>query len=555
MADDLFGVVGTIQGGAFRVDEVVAEGGFAVVYRAYHSAFRSNVALKCLKIPRTFSEGEQAEFLEKFREEAELLFRLSSAIPSVVRPLQVGTLTQTKGRFVPFLALEWLDGETLDKAVSNRIIDGKLPFELAAVVRMLTPVADALCRAHRLPTKDGIVTIVHRDLKPENIFLADVAGKKLTKVLDFGIAKVKNAATQVVGKQSAAESPLAAFTPAYGAPEQWLPKRYGQTGPWTDVWGLALTAVEALCGHAPIDGETAAMMGQAIDTVHRPTPRNEGVQVPDLVEAIFARALAVDPRDRYAEVGPFWNDLCGAVGLPQVVGDRSPSMAPPGEEPGAGAPAFQGSSVQTLVDPSGLAVPDLMTPESARLSPASGPRKPSGEMRAVGPVRKPSGEMKAVGPVRKPSGEMKAVGPVRKPSGEMKAVAAASKAAGGPPEGLFGTTLEAPEDLGPALRLQTSAPPPARGRAFEQPLSVGRPVVARTTSEVVRPQSSGRRLELGAPLKLLGIAVAMMGGDYAYAAVYGEALRFGPARVFWVAGPVAAIGAILLLSRLLGAED
>ena len=208
MADDLFGIVGTIQGGAFRVDEVVAEGGFAVVYRAYHGAFRSNVALKCLKIPRTLSEGEQAEFLEKFREEAELLFRLSSAIPSIVRPLQVGTLVQTTGRFVPFIALEWLDGQTLDKLVSTRAVGGEPPLEIVPTVKMLTPVADALCRAHRLPTSEGIVTVVHRDLKPENIFLANVLGKTLTKVLDFGIAKVKSAATQVVGKQSASESPL-----------------------------------------------------------------------------------------------------------------------------------------------------------------------------------------------------------------------------------------------------------------------------------------------------------------------------------------------------------
>jgi serine/threonine-protein kinase len=513
MADDLFGVVGTIQGGAFRVDEVVAEGGFAVVYRAYHSAFRSDVALKCLKVPRTFSESDEAAFLEKFREEAEVLFRLSSAIPCIVRPLQVGTLTQTAGRFVPFLALEWLDGETLDRAISNRIIEGRPPFELAVVVRMLTPVADALCRAHALPTKDGVVTIVHRDLKPENIFLSNVHGKTLTKVLDFGIAKVKSAATQAVGKVSAVESPVAAFTPAYGAPEQWLPKRYGQTGPWTDVWGLALTAVEALCGHAPIDGETGAMMAQAIDAAVRPTPRNEGVRVPDAVEAIFARALAVDPRERYSDVGTFWNELCAAIALPQVVGDRSPSLVPPAE---------------------GLrqAVPDLV----------AATRKPSGELPAVGSGRRaPSGELRAVSSGR------------RAPSGELPAVSSGPKP--GAQDGLFGATLEAPDDAGPILRLKTSAPPPARRLDLRGPLSLDRPVAARTTTEVIRPVSAGKRLDLVAPLKLLGVAMAMMGGDYAYAAANGQPLQLGPARVFWLAGPLAAIGVILLLSRLLGAED
>jgi serine/threonine-protein kinase len=372
---------------------------------------------------------------------------------------------------------------------------------------MLTPVADALCRAHRLPTSEGIVTVVHRDLKPENIFLANVLGKKLTKVLDFGIAKVKSAATQVVGKQSANESPLAGFTPAYGSPEQWLPKRYGQTGPWTDVWGLALTAVEALCGHAPFDGEQAAMMMQALDTERRPTPRNEGARVSDRVEAIFAKALAVDPRDRYAEVGPFWNDLCAAIGLPQVVGDHSPSLAPPPDVAAPVAVATVDSRSQpTLIDRSAVAVPDLVAPRG----------KP-------GPGTSAAARLKPADPAG----------------------------------ALFGATLEAPDDAGPALRLETGAPVASRGQrlALDAPLSMSRPLAARAAPRLVRPGSVGRKLDLGAPLKLFGVAIAMMAGDYAYSVVTGEALRFGPARVFWAAGPLAAIGAILLLSRLLGAED
>jgi hypothetical protein len=117
--------------------------------------------------------------------------------------------------------------------------------------------------------------------------------------------------------------------------------------------------------------------------------------------------------------------------------------------------------------------------------------------------------------------------------------------------GLFGATLETPDDA-PALRLKTSAPPTARARG---PASVARPIVARTTPDLVRPGSVRSQLGLGTPLKLLALAVVMMAGDYGYAVFYGEPLRFGPARVFWVAGPIAAIGTILLLSRLLGAED
>src|SRR5689334_1971676 len=110
---DVFGIVGTTQAGNFHVEAVVAEGGFGVVYRAQHGGFRAPVALKCLKIPETLTERQREVFLEKFREEAEILFRLSASIPEVVRPLHVDLLDQKGGAgFVPFLAMEWLDGES-----------------------------------------------------------------------------------------------------------------------------------------------------------------------------------------------------------------------------------------------------------------------------------------------------------------------------------------------------------------------------------------------------------------------------------------------------------
>src|SRR5512147_2364907 len=90
--EDVFGIVGTTQAGNFHVEEAVAQGGFGVVYRAQHGGFRAPVALKCLKIPEELSQAQREVFLGKFREEAELLFRLSAAIPEVVRPLHVDVL-------------------------------------------------------------------------------------------------------------------------------------------------------------------------------------------------------------------------------------------------------------------------------------------------------------------------------------------------------------------------------------------------------------------------------------------------------------------------------
>src|SRR5690606_14194409 len=187
MTDDVFGILGTTVAGAYHVEETVAEGGFGVVYRAYHAGFRAPVALKCLKIPQGLGAAGQELFLEQFRAEAELFFRLSASIPTVVRPLHVDALSAAGGAFVPFMALEWLEGETLEALVRRRKAEGRSALSLKKLARLLTPVARALERAHNFASPEGPISIVHRDLKPENIFLAKVAGEDVVKILDFGI--------------------------------------------------------------------------------------------------------------------------------------------------------------------------------------------------------------------------------------------------------------------------------------------------------------------------------------------------------------------------------
>ena len=317
MAEDVFGIVGSVIAGAYHVERVVAEGGFGVVYRAHHGGFRAPVALKLLKVPQQ-NPAQRAEFLELFRAEAELLFRLSASLPTVVRPLHVDAFLAADGRFVPYLVMEWLDGLTLDALIKQRNGAGLAAVPLRKLVRLLTPVARALERAHNFTGPEGAISVAHRDMKPENIFIAQVAGEEVVKLLDFGIGKVRSAASQVAGRLSQEGKAPMAFTPAYGAPEQWAPRHYGQTGPWTDVWGLALCIVETLAARPIIEGDPAIMMGIALDPARRPTPRSEGVNVPQAVEAVFERALALDPRARQRDAGVFWNELTAALQLPDA---------------------------------------------------------------------------------------------------------------------------------------------------------------------------------------------------------------------------------------------
>lgn len=306
--EDVFEIVGTVIADTFEVERVVAEGGFAVVYRAHHRGFRAPVALKCLKIPQHMNEDARKRFREQFRSEAELLFRLSASLPAVVRPLHIDAIRSPNQRFMPFLALEWLDGQTLEHFAAERVAAGQEVGSVDDLFELLTPAAETLARAHRFPGPDGEIAIVHRDIKPENLFLADVAGRRTLKILDFGIAKAKSVAEQIAGKTSLSGG-VASFTPAYGAPEQWAPRRFGQTGPWTDAWGLALTFVELWAGRAIFDGDAQAVMGAVLDPERRPTPRNEGLPASDAVERVFAKALAVDPRERHRDVAEFWAAL------------------------------------------------------------------------------------------------------------------------------------------------------------------------------------------------------------------------------------------------------
>ncbi len=506
MAQDVFGIIGSLQAGAFRVTGVVAEGGFGVVYRAHHEGFRADVALKCLKIPGAMSADQRAGFLQKFQEEGELLFRLSALIPAIVRPLHVGVVENAaQGAFVPFIALEWLDGESLDALVSRRRTAGKAPLDVTRAVRLLGPVARALECAHKFPGPQGLVSVLHRDLKPENLFLAKIHGQETAKILDFGIGKVKSAATQIVGRVSS-EGGLSAFTPAYGAPEQWLPKRYGQTGTWTDVWGFALTMVEVLIGHPPLDGDLQAMMGTCIDEQQRPTPRTLGADVPELVEAAFRKALAVDPRDRFGDIGEFWDSVETPLGVhtPRIATEsRSLESVPPGA---ATAPL--------------AAIPDL------DLAPP--PPKPRA---APAPASIPTLPKPAPLPRR-----------AQDSSPEMTLLRNDASS------GLALDAAAASQDY----QSQRSSPrAPRQGVVpVAPPARIARAAAVHGAS--VAPSAGAILARVAPALKLLGFAAAIMIADIAYAAYSGTPFTLGPARAFWLAGPLGIFGLFRLAMGVMG---
>lgn len=297
---DSFGLVGSIIASKYRVEAVVGEGGFGVVYRGHHLGFDQPIAIKCLKVPAHFTGDARRLFIERFAEEGKLLFRLSEH-RAIVRVFDHAVL-EVHGQDVPYLVLEWLDGVSLHDHLQQRREHGLAPMSEHGALRLLRDPIEGLAFAHQL-------RVAHRDIKPENLFLVRTSTGTITKLLDFGVAKLMEEADIATQYATATSSGFRAFSPQYGAPEQFYSKTYGQTGPWTDVHAMGLLFTELVSTRPAFDGcEFGELYTQSTGAV-RPTPRARGAQVPAGFEELCAKALALEPRQRYRS----GTELLGAV--------------------------------------------------------------------------------------------------------------------------------------------------------------------------------------------------------------------------------------------------
>jgi serine/threonine protein kinase len=313
---DPFGLLGQVLDGHFRVERCVGEGGFSTVYKGTHVGLTEPIAIKCLKLPGALGSAIVESFVKRFRDESRIQYKLSQGNLHVVRSIASGTtIAPSTSALVPYTVLEWLEGRSLAAEFVDRRERGLRGRPLDEVVRVLDTAVEAVAYAHA----QGVV---HRDLNPGNFFLARTSSGVRLKVLDFGVAKVM--ADSVLAMPSARTvGNLRMFAPAYGAPEQ-FDDRTGAVGPWTDVYALALVTLEALRDRTVVDGEHVGEFAmKALDGANRPTPRRLGAAVGDEVESLFARAVAVDPRDRPRDAGEFWGMLKHAMQVDAQTGRAS----------------------------------------------------------------------------------------------------------------------------------------------------------------------------------------------------------------------------------------
>ncbi|HEY8079076.1 MAG TPA: bifunctional serine/threonine-protein kinase/formylglycine-generating enzyme family protein [Labilithrix sp.] len=334
--DDALKLVGTTIAEKYAIESVVGQGGFATVYRATHTIWQRPVAVKVFKALGDVAADQRQKLLDDFNREGALLAELSERSTAIVQARDVGSLTTPGGDVVPYMVLEWLEGKTLEDVLEHERAASTPLRSMQEAIHLLDPVADALALAH----KKGIV---HRDVKPANVFVLgpDPRQPAGVKLLDFGIAKVVQDAQKMGFGKTAGQ--ITSFTPLYGAPEQFN-RAYGATSPATDVFALALVLGQVVSGNEPMPGDTIVQLAYAsADPNKRPTPRALGVATSDEVEAIFQKALAVSPADRYATVGEFWSAL-----KMLVTGERMSVLGSSQPNPGGTVPI---AGAATVVDP------------------------------------------------------------------------------------------------------------------------------------------------------------------------------------------------------------
>ncbi|MFJ3234371.1 serine/threonine-protein kinase [Streptomyces sp. NPDC086787] len=286
----------------YRIEGEIGRGGMAVVYRAHDLRLDRTVALKLLAPELARNDT----FRQRFTHES----RVAAAIdhPNIVPVFEAG---ETDG--VLYIAMRFVSGSDL-----RHLLDRQGPLSLAVAVRIAAQVASALDAAH----EHGLV---HRDVKPGNILVGqgtDSDHPEHVYLTDFGLTKKSLSLTgfttagQFVG------------TLDYVAPEQISGRPVDGR---CDVYGLACVVHETLTGHPPFrrDEDLALLWAHQYDAA--PPPTGARPDLPAAVDAVFARALAKSPGDRYDSCRAFVAALRAAM-----TGETTPP--PPPQAPRHAAP-------------------------------------------------------------------------------------------------------------------------------------------------------------------------------------------------------------------------
>jgi serine/threonine-protein kinase len=321
----------------YRLDEILARGGMAVVYRAFDERLGRSVALKVLAAPLARDEAFRRRFIRESR--------VAAAVdhPNIVPIFEAG---EADG--VLFIAMRLVTGRDV-----LTLIEQQGPLPVARACYIVTQVAAALDAAH----EQGLV---HRDVKPANMLRDAAAGAGYPDhvyLSDFGLSKHGRSASQLTSYGEFLG------TMDYVSPEQIEGRPVDGK---SDQYALACSAFEMLTGAPPFkQDETLAIMWAQVSTTP-PAATSRRPELPAAVDPVLARALAKAPGDRYGSCLEFAAALRRACGL----GEGPAGPVPPQHD--------QGPTPTMIV----AAVPPLPPPEPA-VPAAAAPEVPAEEAPAA----------------------------------------------------------------------------------------------------------------------------------------------------------------------------
>ncbi len=318
--EDKSELIGSIIEGKYRLDAKIGAGGMGSVYRAQRLLIGDHVAIKVLHAEHV-AEPQAAE---RFRREAQAAARLKH--PNAVSVYDFGVT----GEGLVYLVMELVEGQSL-----RQIIRQQGPLTPSAAADVISQVCAALQVAHQQH-------IVHRDLKPDNIIVnATITGLRV-KVLDFGIAKLRDMAASNLTQTGSVMG-----TPHYMSPEQCLGEELDSR---SDLYSLGIVMYEMLAGVVPFNSPTSTAVVVQHVNKEPPSLRSMNLSISPAVESVVLHALAKRREDRPQSADALAWEFSGAV-----------SPAPP--QPAFSPPHFE-------------AQPRLVPPPSSNLMPTMVMRTP-----------------------------------------------------------------------------------------------------------------------------------------------------------------------------------
>ena len=295
-------LLGRRLGDTYQLQKLLGAGAMGAVYAARHVRLDTSFAIKVLRPELSIN----TELLARFHREARSACQLKQ--PNIINVFDVNKTDDG----IHYIVQELLEGESLGDHLRNQG-----PLEPAAGIPILTQICDAMAAAHARG-------IVHRDLKPENIFLChseegpDSPGQEgFVKVLDFGIAKMHEAGTQLT-------TPLDIMgTPYYMAPEQAMGSANADDR--SDIYSLGVIIYQMFTSCLPFQATDLRALLAMIQVENPVPPRQQRPDLPVALEAVILRAMARDPGQRYQSMSDLKQALQQLVQV-QPVPESTPSV-------------------------------------------------------------------------------------------------------------------------------------------------------------------------------------------------------------------------------------